>query len=151
RRGVSSPPSAWDTPVHVGHSARAGRSRQPRERDFGGYGAAFFTTALLFWWPIVRPAPRLHPSTHPGFEILYLLAATAQNTALGVLLTVPEHSFYPYYEQTAVGLGVNAVDEQMAAGGIMWVSGHMYLLPILLMLYNFARRSAGDDAVDVVV
>jgi len=112
---------------------------------------AFFTTALLFWWPIVRPAPRLHPSTHPGFEILYLLAATAQNTALGVLLTVPEHSFYPYYERTAVGLGVNAVDEQMAAGGIMWVSGHMYLLPILLMLYNFARRSAGDDAVDVVV
>jgi len=112
---------------------------------------AFFVTALLFWWPIVRPAPRLHPPTHPGFEILYLVAATAQNTALGVLLTVSERSFYPHYEQTALRLGVNAVDEQVAAGGIMWVSGHMYLLPILLTLYDFARRSAGDDDADVVV
>jgi hypothetical protein len=39
------------------------------------------------------------------------------------------------------------VDEQAAAGGIMWVSGHMYLLPILLLLYQFARRSTGDDVV----
>lgn len=111
---------------------------------------AFFSTALLFWWPIVRPGPRLHPQTHPGFEVLYLIAATAQNTALGVLLTLPERSFYPYYDQTAIRLGVNAVNEQAAAGGIMWVSGHMYLLPILLTLYDFARRSAGDGADDVL-
>lgn len=107
--------------------------------------AAFFVTALLFWWPIVRPAPRLHRPAHPGFEILYLLAATAQNTALGALLTLPERSFYPYYDEAATRLGVNAADEQAAAGGIMWVSGHMYLLPILVLLYEFSRRNAGDD------
>jgi cytochrome c oxidase assembly factor CtaG len=104
-------------------------------------------TALLFWSPIVRPAPRLHRPAHPGFEILYLLAATAQNTALGMLLTLSERSFYPYYDHTAVRLGVSSVDEQAAAGGIMWVSGHMYLLPILLLLYQFARRITGDDVV----
>src|SRR5439155_9137925 len=59
------------------------------------------------------------------------LAATAQNTALGVLLSLPERSFYPHYDETARRLAVNAVEEQAAAGGIMWVSGHMYLLPIL--------------------
>ncbi|PWU25585.1 MAG: hypothetical protein C5B48_00605 [Candidatus Rokuibacteriota bacterium] len=32
--------------------------------------AAFFLTALLFWWPIVGAAPRLHRRSHPGFEIL---------------------------------------------------------------------------------
>jgi putative membrane protein len=106
--------------------------------------AAFFVTALLFWWPIVRPAPRLHRPAHPGFEILYLIAATAQNTALAMFLTLSGRSFYPYYEQQAAQLGVSAVDEQVAAGGLMWVSGHMYLLPILLVLYEFARRDAGD-------
>ena len=104
--------------------------------------AAFFTTALLFWWPIVRPAPRLRPRAHLGFEILYLIAATAQNTALGAMLTLPERSFYPHYDETARRLAVNAVEEQVAAGGIMWISGHMYLLPILVMLYNFAQKNA---------
>jgi len=50
----------------------------------------FFATAILFWWPIILPAPRLRPRPHPGFQILYLLVATAQNTALGMLLAVPE-------------------------------------------------------------
>ena len=110
---------------------------------------AFFTTALLFWWPIVRPAPRLGPRAHLGFELLYLIAATAQNTALGAMLTLPERSFYPHYDETARRLAVNAVEEQAAAGGIMWISGHMYLLPILVMLYNLAQKNADDDAGDV--
>ena len=107
---------------------------------------AFFTTALLFWWPIVRPAPRLRPRAPLGFELLYLLAATAQNTALGVLLSLPERSFYPHYDETARRLAVNAVEEQAAGGGIMWVSGHMYLLPILLTLYDFARKNTDNGA-----
>jgi putative membrane protein len=112
---------------------------------------AFFTTALLFWWPIVRPAPRLGPPAHLGFELVYLIAATAQNTALGAMLTLPERSFYPYYDETARRLAVNAAEEQAAGGGIMWISGHMYLLPILVMLYNFAKKSDDDGAGDVVV
>jgi cytochrome c oxidase assembly factor CtaG len=114
-----------------------------------GEHLAFFITALLFWWPIVRPAPRLRPREPLGFELLYLLAATAQNTALGVLLTLPERSFYPHYDESARRLAVNAVEEQAAAGGLMWISGHMYLLPILLMLYEFARKNANDDAENV--
>src|SRR4029453_11458126 len=55
----------------------------------------FFATALLFWWPIVRPAPRLGPRLHPGLQIAYLLAATAQSTALGMLLAVPGPAFHP--------------------------------------------------------
>jgi cytochrome c oxidase assembly factor CtaG len=112
---------------------------------------AFFTTALLFWWPIIRPAPRLGPRAHLGFVLLYLIAATAQNTALGAMLTLPEHSFYPHYDETARRLAVNAAEEQAAAGGIMWISGHMYLLPILVMLYNFALKNYDNDAGDVAV
>ncbi len=101
--------------------------------------ATFFATAILFWWPIIQPAPRLRPWPHPGFRILYLLVATAQNTALGMLLAVPERAFYPHYVRLAVTLGISAVDDQMLGGGLMWSGAHMYLLPILIILYGLSR------------
>src|SRR5215467_10279256 len=108
----------------------------------------FFGTALLFWWPIIRPAPRLAPRLHPGLQIVYLIAATAQSTALGMLLAVPERAFYPHYARVAATLGINAVDDQMVGGGLMWSGAHMYLLPILLILWGIAREAAHerDDA-----
>src|SRR5215831_12442338 len=110
--------------------------------------AIFFGTALLFWWPIIRPAPRLAPRLHPGVQIVYLLAATAQSTALGMLLAVPERAFYPHYARAAATLGINAVDDQMVGGGLMWSGAHMYLLPILIILWGIAREAAHerDDA-----
>src|SRR5213593_59279 len=66
--------------------------------------ATFFATAILFWWPIIQPAPRLRPWPHPGFQILYLLVATAQSAALGLLLTVPERALYPHYVSVAAAL-----------------------------------------------
>jgi putative membrane protein len=77
----------------------------------------FFATALLFWWPIVRPAPRLGPRLHPGLQIAYLLAAT---------------------------LGISAVDDQMLGGGLMWSGAHMYLFPILVILYGVSRDAARE-------
>ena len=106
--------------------------------------ATFFWTAILFWWPIVQPAPRLRPPPHPGFQILYLLLATAQNTALGMLLSVPERAYYPYYVKTAAALGISAVDDQLLGAGLMWSGGHMYLLPILLILWGLARDAARE-------
>ncbi len=102
--------------------------------------ATFLSTAILFWWPIAEPAPRLRPGPHPGLQILYLLLATAQNTALGMLLSVPERAFYPHYVRLAPGLGISAVDDQMLGGGLMWSGGHMYLFPILMILWRLARE-----------
>ena len=103
-------------------------------------------TALLFWWPVILPAPRLRPPSHPGLVIAYLVAATAQNTALGMALTVPDRPFYPHYVREAARLGISAVDDQAFGGGLMWSMGHMYLLPILVILYILARESEHPDA-----
>jgi hypothetical protein len=45
-------------------------------------------------------------------------------------------------------LGISAVDDQALGGGLMWGMGHMYLLPILVILYAFAHDSERehDDA-----
>jgi cytochrome c oxidase assembly factor CtaG len=108
----------------------------------------FFVVAMLFWWPIVQPAPRLHARLHTGFQILYLVVATALNTALGMILSIPERALYPHYARLAPAVGLSAVDDQALGGGLMWMMGHMYLLPILLILYEIARDSERepDDA-----
>jgi putative membrane protein len=102
---------------------------------------AFFLTSILFWWPIVEPAPRVRRPAHPGLQIAYLVAATVQNTMLGMLLTFPERVWYAHYAK----LGAGALDDQMLAGGLMWGNGHMYLIPILVVLWRFSQRSAGHD------
>lgn len=104
----------------------------------------FFGTALLFWWPIIDPAPRLHRRLHPAFGILYLLAATGQNTLLGALLALPERVLYPYYTTPPRLFDLSPLEDQALGGGIMWSSGHMYLIPILLVV---ARTLALEERV----
>ena len=100
----------------------------------------FFGTALLFWWPIIEPAPRLHGFIHSAFGVLYLIVATGQNTLLGALLTLPERVIYPYYAERPRLFGLAPLDDQTLAGGIMWSIGHMYLIPLLLLVARILNR-----------
>lgn len=97
----------------------------------------FFGTALLFWWPMINPAPRVHGRLHPGhptLHFLYLMTAAAQTVALGALIALPERVLYPLYAAAPRLWGPSPLNDQALGGGIMWVSAHMYLLPILLMV-----------------
>lgn len=106
----------------------------------------FFSTALLFWWPIVNPAPRLHGMISYGFRIVYLIAATLQNTLLGMAISIPERVLYPFYA-TIPGLrDLSSIDDQALGGGIMWVSGHMYLVPILVLVARLLKQEEADIA-----
>src|SRR5262249_21341689 len=61
---------------------------------------AFFGTAVLFWWPVINPAPRFHHLTSGvmyGARIGYLVLATAQNTLLGAVFGMAERVFYSSY------------------------------------------------------
>lgn len=100
----------------------------------------FFFTALLFWWPIVNPAPRLHGIISYGFRIVYLIAATLQNTLLSMAIALPERVLYPFYTILPRLRDLSPINDQALAGGIMWVSGHMYLIPILVLVYRMLTR-----------
>jgi predicted membrane protein len=63
-------------------------------------------------------------------------------------LAVPDRACYPHYVSAAATLGISAVDDQAFGGGLMWSMGHMYLLPILVILYAIARDSERDDATE---
>ncbi len=94
----------------------------------------FFLTAILFWWPVVNPAPRLHGQISYGLRIVYLIAATLQNTVLGMAISLPERILYPFYETVDRLRDLSTINDQALGGGIMWVSGHMYLIPILVLV-----------------
>lgn len=115
----------------------------------------FFFTAVLFWWPIVNPAPRLHGVISYGFRIVYLIAATLQNTLLGMTIALPERVLYPFYAAVPTLRDLSPINDQALGGGIMWVSGHMYLIPILFLVARLlkheeadARRSFANEALN---
>lgn len=129
-------PVAWTVYVGnlwLGHLPAAYQAALEDELVHAVEHLAFFGTSLLFWWRIVNPAPRLHGRPHVG-HIVYLLAATAQNTALGALISLTERVLYPYYAATPRLWGLTPLDDQALAGGIMWANGHMYLIPILVLV-----------------
>ncbi|MBI3454840.1 MAG: cytochrome c oxidase assembly protein [Candidatus Rokubacteria bacterium] len=109
---------------------------------------AFFTAAVLFWWPIVNPAPRRRwprGGLYYGVRIAYLVLATAQNTLLGAIIALTERVLYPSYGAGSGLFGLSPLDDQAFGGGIMWSGGHMYLIAILILLWQ-AMGSDGREA-----
>jgi cytochrome c oxidase assembly factor CtaG len=90
----------------------------------------FLGTGLLFWYPVVRPYPS-RPRWSVWLLMPYLLLADVQNTALSALLTFANRVLYPYYQEVPRLGGVSALEDQSAAGLLMWVPGSLvFLLPL---------------------
>jgi len=108
---------------------------------------SFFATAVLFWWPIVNPAPRLHRLTGGlgyGLRIGYVILATAHNTLLGAIIALTERVLYPAYAAAPRLFGLSTLDDQALAGGIMWSASHMYLIAVLVIL----QRALGSERIE---
>ena len=100
----------------------------------------FFGTALLFWWPIVNPAPRLHGQIAYGFRILYILAATFQTVALGFAIAVTERVLYSHYAAAPRLWGLSPLDDQAYGGAIMSEAGMMFLIPLLVLVNRWLNE-----------
>ncbi len=95
--------------------------------------ACFLVTGLLFWYPVIRPFPS-HPRWSPWLLIPYLILADVQNTLLAAWLTFSDAPLYSYYV-TRPRLGnLSALEDQAAAGVLMWVPGSLiYLIPLFVI------------------
>ena len=87
----------------------------------------FWTTALLFWWPIIQPWPWV-ARTPRWTIILYLFLADFQNTALSAFIIFYERILYPSYQALPRITAMTALEDQAAAGAIMWVTGSVFFL-----------------------
>ncbi len=92
--------------------------------------ACLFLAAVVFWHPVIRPYPS-RPTWSRWLLIPYLLLADVQNTVLAALLTFANVPLYRTYAELPRLGNISALDDQSAAGVIMWVPGSMaYLIPL---------------------
>ena len=92
--------------------------------------ASFLASALVFWYPVVRPYPS-RPAWSLWLLVPFLLLADLQNTVLAALLTFSDRVLYaPYADVPRLG-NLTALDDQAAAGVLMWVPGSVaFLVPL---------------------
>jgi cytochrome c oxidase assembly factor CtaG/ferredoxin len=94
---------------------------------------SFLVTALLFWHPVVRPFPG-HPRWSPWLLVPYLILADVQNTLLAAWLTFSGKPLYAYYVNRPRLGNLSALEDQAAAGVLMWVPGSLvYLIPLCVI------------------
>jgi cytochrome c oxidase assembly factor CtaG/polyferredoxin len=103
--------------------------------------AMFLATALLFWFPVVQPWPSR--ARWPRWTMVpYLVLADAQNTVLAALFTFSDRVIYPIYASVPRLGGMTPLDDQAAAGVIMWVPGSIaYLVPAALVVFRLLSPS----------
>jgi putative membrane protein len=92
--------------------------------------AAFFLTALVFWYPIVERAR----SRRYGFgtTVFYLFAAGLQCTVLGAAITFARRPWYVGHYGTTAAWGLTPLEDQQLAGLIMWIPASLAYLVALV-------------------
>ena len=108
--------------------------------------ACFVASAMLFWYPVVRPYPS-RPKWSRWLLFPYLLLADVQNTLLAAWLSFSSVVLYPYYSRVPRLGGLTALDDQAVAGVLMWVPGSIaYLLPLFWIGVGYLFDSQGGKA-----
>ena len=95
--------------------------------------ACFLGTSLLFWWPVIRPWPS-RPRRPRWLLLPYLLTADIANTILCALLVFSGHLYYPAYALVQRPIVISAMEDQVAAGVLMWVLGSIPFLAASIVL-----------------
>ena len=74
------------------------------------------------------------PRWSPWLLIPYLILADVQNTLLSALLTFSDRPLYPYYAELPRLGNLSPLDDQAAAGVLMWVPGSLaFLVPLFVI------------------
>ena len=96
--------------------------------------ACFFFTSVMFWWPVVQPWPtQQHVSR--WLILGYLVLADIVNTGLSAFLCFTGRLIYPSYGEIPRPFGFSALNDQVAAGALMWVLGSIvFLLPVVAII-----------------
>jgi cytochrome c oxidase assembly factor CtaG len=134
--GLTRPPLAWALYVvalWIWHVPAAWEAAVGDRLVHGAEHIAFFGTAILFWWPLIRPAPRSLRRLSDGGRVVYLVLAAFQESVLGVLLTVAPAALYPSY----------ALEDQIRGGIAMWAAGGAVDMAAALALLWLALGRAG--------
>ena len=110
--------------------------------------ASMLAAGLLFWLPVVEPFP--YRRRWPRLAMVpYLVAADFSNTIVAAYLAFSGAIAYRWYADIGAARGIDALQDQQLAAGIMWVPGSIiYLLPAMAItaMHFVAKGSFGVRA-----
>jgi cytochrome c oxidase assembly factor CtaG len=107
----------------------------------------FVSTALLFWWPVVRPDD--FRQRVPELALLiYLFAAAVACSMLGALITFAGKPVYS--SAAAAAFGLAPIQDQQLGGILMWGFGGLWYFGIAGVVFArwFAGSAAREECVD---
>jgi cytochrome c oxidase assembly factor CtaG len=116
---------------------------------------SFFAAGLLFWWPLINPAPRVHGHIAYGFRLAYILAAVGPTMVPFMSIAFfAREVFYPHYLAAPRLWGLTALEDQTTGWALMGVlDGMIYLTAFLLlvarMLEHEERMTRVREAIDL--
>ena len=104
----------------------------------------YLASSMLFWWPMVGRDPSPWRMSHPA-RLLFMFLEMPFNSFLGVAIMFAGTVLYPHYATTGRLWGPTPLEDQQAAGAIMWGVGDAgFLLALLLATAAWMRH---DEAV----
>ena len=105
--------------------------------------SAFFVTALLFWWALLRPGR----DRRVGVAILCLFVTMLHTGALGALLTFTNSVWYSLSTAASASWGLTPVEDQQLGGLLMWIpGGTAYAVAALALVARWLTRDAHAPA-----
>lgn len=130
---------AWHSPVLYELALRSPAWHQTEH-------ACFLVASLIFWWPVVQPWPSR--SSWPRWAMVpYLLIADLQNTVLSAILVFSDRILYPSYSAVPRLFRFSALEDQVAAGSIMWVVGSLaFIVPAIVIAVQCLSKRRSQDA-----
>lgn len=105
----------------------------------------FLAVGLVFFWPIMGVDPGPH---RPGYlmRMLELFAGMPFHAFFGIALMMASQPMVETYENPPASLGIDALADQTAAGGIAWafseIPSVLVLLALLFQWYGSEQRQA---------
>ncbi|ASY36111.1 cytochrome c oxidase assembly protein [Streptomyces sp. CLI2509] len=105
----------------------------------------FLAVGVVFFWPIMGVDPGPH---RPGYlmRMLELFAGMPFHAFFGIALMMASTTMVGTFENPPASLGVDALSDQTAAGGIAWafseVPSVVVLLVLLMQWYRSEQRQA---------
>lgn len=106
----------------------------------------FFLTAVLFWWPVIGPAPLRSRLSYPA-RMLYVFVAWLPNSLLGALITFAPLVLVPHYAARPRLWGIDVMTDQQLAGLLMWIPGDLiYATTMIILLLAILREEDRREA-----
>ncbi|MET9407927.1 cytochrome c oxidase assembly protein [Streptomyces sp. NPDC002935] len=105
----------------------------------------FLAVGLVFFWPIMGVDPGPH---RPGYlmRMLELFAGMPFHAFFGIALMMASQPMVESYKNPSASLGIDALADQTAAGGIAWafseIPSVLVLLALLFQWYGSEQRQA---------